>query len=766
MRSLIAVAMALAMAGVAEASSREVQYGPAPAWVVSAPKPTEGAAPAGAPTRVVFVDQQVRVNRDGQETYTAVRIKVQAPEGLAIGDPFAAWNPESDEVTVHALRILRRDQTIDVLKSVKFHVVERDDEADLQALNGLMTARLHVPGLQVGDELEFVTTLRRQDKVFQNRAGAALQFPANAAVGAFRFRLIWPETVKLRWQATPDLGEVKPALKGGQHELVLELRDPPSALPVEGAPARFNARRRIAFSGFSDWGELSNTYAPLIEAAATLKSDSAVAQEADRIAKASEDPQVRAEAALALVQDQIRYVYIGLNGGGYRPASADETWERRFGDCKAKTVLLLALLRRLGVESEAVLVNSTGADGTDQHLPTPGDFDHMLVRARIKGKVYWLDGTRTGEHRLAALTPPIFQWALPVRTGPAGLEAVPAEAPLRPLESDVVEIDARAGFREPAKVRVEQVLRGDAALVMKGSLASLAAADAERLLKAYFRQQRPWATPTSAAWRFDETQNTLILTMSGEGKPDWQGDDQAGRRLFLESAGFTPPAPYQRPKDQDQTAPWSVSFPTYDRWTTIVRLPPARAGWRWTYQEAPVHRQFAGRSYWREVEMKDGVLRSTMSSRSLKREISAAEARDVDARLPQFDNAMSSVFEAKLEKGQTANDQPGEPVDRVLSLEAQRALARAHDAAAAGRLVEALAAVDAARVAEPESAAVLKARAGLLHRLGRHEEALADLDEALRINPFDAASLADRAQEVKDQSRPEAAPADAKGKST
>ncbi|WP_146018967.1 hypothetical protein, partial [Pseudomonas sp. FW306-2-11AC] len=71
-----------------------------------------------------------------------------------------------------------------------------------------------------------------------------------------------------------------------------------------------------------------------------------------------------------------------------------------------------------------------------------------------------------------------------------------------------MEIDARAGFREPAKVRVEQVLRGDAALVMKGSLASLAAADAERLLKAYFRQQRPWATPTSAAWRFDETQNT------------------------------------------------------------------------------------------------------------------------------------------------------------------------------------------------------------------------------------------------------------------
>ena len=37
-------------------------------------------------------------------------------------------------------------------------------------------------------------------------------------------------------------------------------------------------------------------------------------------------------------EDKPACVYVGLDGGNYRPAAADDTWHRRFGDCKAKTV--------------------------------------------------------------------------------------------------------------------------------------------------------------------------------------------------------------------------------------------------------------------------------------------------------------------------------------------------------------------------------------------------------------------------------------------
>lgn len=752
MRATITAAAMLIAASAAHAGSPEVQYGPAPSWAAPAPRPTEGPAPSGAPVRAVYFDQQTRLQPDGQEIYVAWRMKILSPEGLKLGDVVSTWNPDSDDLTVNTLRILRGGQVIDVLKTTKFRAVERDDESDVAVLNGARVARLHIPGLQVGDELEFAATVRRRDPVFRNRAGAG-QLPVIGSPGAYRVRLLWPDAMKLNWKATPDLAPPAAADQGGRHELIWELRDPSSAIGADGAPARANLRRMVEFSEFSSWAEVSNTFASLVEAAQVLKPGSPVAAQADAIAKATPDPRARAEAALALVQDQIRYVYIGLDGGAYRPATAEETWTRRFGDCKAKTVLLLALLHRLGVQSEAVLVNSKGVDGTEQRLPSPAQFDHVLVRAVIDGKSYWLDGTLLGEHRLDALPAPAFRWALPVRSGPVELEAVRPEPPVLPLHSEVLEIDARAGLTSPAKVRLEELHRGEEAQAMKRQLSALSREDAERLLKTYFRSQNTWTEPAAASWRFDEAQNALILTMSGEGKPDWTGDDAQGRSLQLYGAGFSPPAEYKRPAEQDQVAPWMVDFPLFTRWTTVVRLPPAPKGWRWDYEEEPVHRRFGGVYYWREVEMKDGVLRSTMSKRALTPEISAAEAREVNAGLPSFDNKISTLSETKIEPGDDPAPAAGGPLDRVQGLDAQRRLTAALDAAQAGRLDEALADANAAQALEPESAAVLRTRADLLHRLGRHEAALADLEEARRIDPLDAAISTARAQELHELNR-------------
>ena len=125
-----------------------------------------------------------------------------------------------------------------------------------------------------------------------------------------------------------------------------------------------------------------------------LKNNSPIRHEAEQIAKKYIEPMERARAALKLVQNDIRYIYIGLGAGNLTPASAEETWQRRYGDCKGKTTLLLALLNELGIDAKAVLVNNQGADdGINDRLPNPGMFDHVLVKAQIDGKTYWMDGT-------------------------------------------------------------------------------------------------------------------------------------------------------------------------------------------------------------------------------------------------------------------------------------------------------------------------------------------------------------------------------------
>lgn len=631
--------------GHAEAASREVRYGPAPVWVTPAPKPTSATPADGAPVRVIYSDNQTRLGDDGDETYTAYRIKILTPAGLSLGNISAAWNPSSDNLTVHRLTIIRDGQVINVLSSTKFQIIQRENNLDYAMLDGQLTATLQTPGLQVGDEIEFAASLRRRDPTLGPRSYGVLQLPPTGLPGAYKLRLVWPNNKMVRWQATPDLGQFAPTDRSGQHELALELRDPSSVITADDAPERYNVRRLVEYSGFATWSEISKLLWPLFDKAATLAPNSPVRAEAKKIAAATSDPTARAEAALRLVEDRIRYVYVGLDGGNLRPASADETWNRRFGDCKAKTALLIALLRELGIDSEAVLVNSKGGDGINQRLPNPSLFDHVLVRATIGSQQYWLDGTRLGDRKLTALPPPVFRWGLPLRAGTADLEAVPAQAPTVPNIVEVMDVDASAGFAVPATFKVQEIYRGDDASVLHMQLSSLSPQDADRGQKALWRKMMDWVEPDTVSWRYDEGQSVLVMSMTGKGKPDWEGDDQNGRGLDIYHAGFTPPGERRRPKEQDQTAPWVMDFPSFRCTATTIRLPPATSKWQWDYAARPANARLGGKDYWRVASLKDGVMRTVMSVRTYLPEISAEQAEEVNERLPTFDNKISRVYQ-------------------------------------------------------------------------------------------------------------------------
>ena len=463
--------------------------------------------------------------------------------------------------------------------------------------------------------------------------------------GAFRYRLSWPEAKKLAWRATRDLPEGAPVAAGGQNSVVYELRDPGGVIINDGAPSRYNIRRLIEFSDFASWRDISSRFASLFDKAATMAAGAPLHAEAAAIAARSTDPVQQTQEALRLVQDQIRYVYIGLGGGNYLPASADETWQRRFGDCKAKTAVLLALLRELKIEAEPVLVNPLGDDGSDARLPSPGIFNHVLVRVRLGRAVYWLDGTREGDRYLDMLPAPSFHWALPLRSTGSELEAVAAKPLARPQFVGVVDIDASAGFDKPAKVKAQNVMRYDEAFAARSKLVALSTEDANRAVRDYWHGQLDWVDADQVAWQYDERHATLVLSIKGEGKPGWKGGAEEGRRLDIPGAGFFAPDLRRRPKEQDQSAPWATEFPRFKCYATSIRLPPAEPGQRWAYYADPISRQIGATFYWRASGMKSGIVRTVMSSRTDRPEISADEARQANDAIPGFNNNISNVYE-------------------------------------------------------------------------------------------------------------------------
>lgn len=99
--------------------------------------------------------------------------------------------------------------------------------------------------------------------------------------------------------------------------------------------------------------------------------------------------------ASRLVQQDIRYLGLEIGANAYRPHSIDSIWLNKYGDCKDKTSLLIALLRSQGILAWPSLVHTDNSYSTKNMIPSHAVFNHVIVMAKDGDKTYWIDGTHS-----------------------------------------------------------------------------------------------------------------------------------------------------------------------------------------------------------------------------------------------------------------------------------------------------------------------------------------------------------------------------------
>ena len=637
-----------------------------------------------------------------QTVYSETSLKIQTPQGLAAGNISLPWHPETDVLTVHKLLIRRGSQTIDVLKSGQtFTVLRREQNLESATLDGVLTANIQPEGLQVGDTLEFAASVSSSDPTLKGHveqiAGAWNGFPIRRA----HLRMQWPTSLAARLRQTASLPVLKPTKTGGTSIVELSLENVEPIIPPKGAPLRYRIGRLVEVTDFASWADLGALMAPLYDKAAVIPAQGALRLELERIQNLSPDPKVRTEAALALVQDRVRYVALAMGAGGYVPADAETTWSRRYGDCKGKTALLIALLHAMGIDAEPVAVSTTLGDGLDARLPMVGLFNHVLVRASMAGRTYWMDGTRTGDTSLDRLTTPNLGWGLPLASKDAVLVRM-VPAPLAaPTQDTSIRIDASAGISAPAPTKIETILRGDDAIGTSAALATLAGEPRNQALREYWKNQYDFIEIQTTSATFDPKTGEQRLTMEGLATMDWSGGSY---QTDGTSVGYR--ADFSREPGPDQGAPFAIPYPTYSRATETIVLPKGRGDFK-LGTGLDVDQTTAGIQYRRSATIKDNVFTIVKTERSIT---------------PEFQAKDASVAQAAL---RILADRPAN-LRKPLGYEAS-------DTELA-----------AARANTPENAFEYGRRADLFVDQGMWKEALADYSKAIELNPTSVWALSNR----------------------
>lgn len=631
MQRIVPGLIALLSATCALAANR-LQFGPPPAWVKPVALPGAGKATQAA-LKILLVDHQIDLSPNTVSYYVESVTRIQTPQGLnALGTLTFVWDPDTDVLIIHKIHIIRGAKVINVLASgQKFTIAKRETNLAYATLDDTLTAILQPAGLRVGDVLDVAYTLERTDPVLAGHPAAQIEVPPNIPVTELHVRALWPTSEPIRWHATRGLDGVHAFHHGETSGISLTMRHVQPILEPKGAPLRYLVDRRIDFTSFRSWAQLAGLFAPLYNKAAQLPPHSPLRAQIARIRAATDDPTRRAALALRLVEEKVRYLFLDLNQGGLVPAAADLTWSRRFGDCKAKTVLLLALLRGLKIDAQPVLVNVLTGSGLNDRLPMMW-FDHALVRAVIAGKTYWLDGTRLGDRSLAHLHTPYDHWGLPLAAQGAHLIAMVPRPPGRALVSTRIHIDASAGVAEPVPFHVESTLRGDLGLLTKARLANLTPTQLQTALRRYWSTQYEFVHIKSVSAAYGEHAHAELLRMDGTAKMDWS-DGQYETDVL----GMGYHADFERQPGPNRNAPYAVLYPTFKRTVETISLPEHGKGF--TLSGADIDRTVAGMHYERHANINNGLFWANSSWRSVATEFPAGEAAQDQAVLRKLNRS-------------------------------------------------------------------------------------------------------------------------------
>ena len=615
------------IAGAPHGADKPV-VGPPPTWVRPVALSGEATKPDGSPVRFLLSDQQIALEPGRRTVYSEMVFTIQTPQGLSAGNISLPWRPETDVLTVHKLVIRRGGKLIDVLASGQtFTVIRREQNLDDAVLDGVLTANIQPEGLQVGDVIDLALSLSSSDQSLGSHVEELAGAWNGVSIGRAHLRVQWPNSMAVHLRPTAEMPAPTPTRTGGATVVELSRDNVEPVVPPKGAPSRYRVGRLLEITDLATWAELSKLMAPLYAGAAIVPSQGPLRDELQRIQALSVDPKVRAEAALSLVQDRVRYVALAMGSGGYVPTDAPTTWSRRFGDCKGKTVLLLALLHAMNIQAEPVAVSTVGGDGLDARLPLAGLMNHVLVRAEMGGRTYWLDGTRTGDTSLDRLRTPAYGWGLPLTMQGASLVRMmppPLELPDRDTN---IQIDASAGIAAPAPTRVELTLSDEAAVAMDAALASLSSQQREQALRALWTSQYDFIEVKSVSASFDRSAGKEHLSMEGEAKLDWSNGNY---QTDGTDVGYR--ADFSRVPGPDRDAPFAVNYPYFHRVQESIRLPPGFNDLK-LGSAMEVNETAGGIEYRRHAKIIGDTFSIEKTERSLVPEFAAKDAATEQARL-------------------------------------------------------------------------------------------------------------------------------------
>jgi transglutaminase-like putative cysteine protease/Flp pilus assembly protein TadD len=361
---------------------------------------SKGSTAAGAD--VLFLEDQETVVFDSKGRAIRSRYylyKVLTQKGAdGWGDISSSWEPWHEERPTARARVITPDSAVHILEEKTITDAPAKESA-ANIFSDRRVLRAPLPAIAPGSlvEEELVTTERAP---FFG-AGTVERFYVGTSVAVRHTRLILdaPASLPLRYaiQLLPDLKPERKELDGRvkltfEYGLIDAIDEIESQLRSDIA-----SYPSITFSTGDSWRQVADGYGRIIDqqiGGAELKSL------VTRLIAGKSSRDDKAAAIVQYLDREVRYTGVEFGEAALVPHLPSETLARKYGDCKDKASLLVAMLRVAGMPAYIAVLNGGSREDVVPDLPGMGMFDHAIVFVPGDPDL-WIDATdeyaRVGE---------------------------------------------------------------------------------------------------------------------------------------------------------------------------------------------------------------------------------------------------------------------------------------------------------------------------------------------------------------------------------
>ena len=305
------------------------------------------------------------------------------------------WFKEGySEAEFHQAEIVRADGTVEPIDlAANVAIATSNDSTDANIYDPkAKRAVLTVPRVAVGDTLHVVAAFRTVRPRIPDTFYTRSVFESfDGPVPYSSLTVVAPKELPLRSEALLD--EVPGTVTASRETLAdgrtlhrWVARGVPQSFPEEKMPSPETLLQRVGLSTFASWEDVSKWYWALC--AKHMETTPAIDAKVRELTE-GKDRDGQIEALFAFVAQQVRYMGIIAEeeAPGFEPHDVALTFDNRYGVCRDKGVLLVAMLRQAGFDAYPVIIHA--GSPRDKEVPMPF-FNHAIVAVDEGDRAYRL----------------------------------------------------------------------------------------------------------------------------------------------------------------------------------------------------------------------------------------------------------------------------------------------------------------------------------------------------------------------------------------